>query len=98
LVYEGKYGWHDGWRKARVVRSGTAEELGGRHFSDCRYREVGEKVSTAQFVVLSYEHMSRPRRRVVPLTQGEAYFPGDLVYMNLRSCDARLARRSSVGN
>jgi hypothetical protein len=93
--YEGKYDWHQGWREARVVKTGNKAALGGRHFSDCRYRAGSEPVASGQFVVLSYEHMSRTRRRVVPLHGGEAYRPGDLVYINVTSCDAPLAKSSA---
>jgi hypothetical protein len=37
-VYEGKYSWDDGWRKAKVVRVSQASELGSRHVSDCRFK------------------------------------------------------------
>ena len=92
--YEGKYDWHQGWREARVVKTGNAAALGGRHFSDCRYREVSEQAASGQFVVLSYEHIGQMRHRVVPLRKGEAYRPGDLVYMNIKSCDTPLATKT----
>jgi len=93
-VYEGKYDWKDGWREARVVRTGAAADLGGQHFSDCRDKAAPAQLATAQYAVLSYSHMSRPRRRVVPLAPGAGLRAGDLVYMNLRSCDAALERRT----
>ena len=91
VAYEGKYDWHQGWREARVVKTGNAAALGGRQFSDCRYRAETEPVAGGRFAVLAYEHMSQMRRRVVPLHEGEAYRPGDLVYMNVKSCDMPLA-------
>ena len=94
-VYEGKYDWHEGWREARVVKVGKSAELGGRHSFDCRYRKEVAQLPTAQFIVLSYENMSRTRRSVVPLHQGENFRPGDLVYLKLRSCDVPLAMSSS---
>jgi hypothetical protein len=96
FAYEGKYDWHQGWHEARVVKTGNAEALGGRRFSDCRYMAAGEPLATSQFVVLSYEHMSRWRHRVVPLRPGEAYQPDELLLMNLRSCDAPLVARNGA--
>lgn len=94
FAYEGKYDWHQGWREARVVKIGDAAALGGRRFSDCRYRDVSEQAASGQFVVLSYEDIGHMRHRVVPLHAGEAYRPGDLVYMNLKSCSISLVARA----
>jgi hypothetical protein len=63
FAYEGKYDWHQGWREARVVKTGNAAALGGRYFSDCRYKEVSEQAASGQFVVLSYEDIGHMRHR-----------------------------------
>ena len=91
---EGKYDWHQGWHEATVVKTGSASELDGRYFSDCRYLSETGQLASGQFVVLSYEQMGRTRHRVVPLHAGEAYRPGDLVYMNVNSCDTPLVTRA----
>ncbi len=94
FAYEGKYDWHQGWREARVVQTGNAAALGGRRYSDCRYREVSVQAASGPFVVLSYGDVGNVRHRVVPLHAGEAYRPGDLVYMNLKSCGMSLVARA----
>jgi len=94
IASEGKYDWHQGWREATVVKTEDAAALEGRYFSDCRYQADAEQVASGQFVVLSYEHMGRTRHRVVPLRQGDAYRPGDLVYMNVNSCATPLVERT----
>ncbi len=88
-IYEGKYAWDDGWRRAAVVRVGQASELGGRHFSDCRYKMMPEQLASFnRFVVVSFPYMSRQRRGVVPLAANAAEpKPRDLVYANVRLCD-----------
>jgi len=88
-----KYDWHQGWREATVVKSDDAAALGGRYFSDCHNRTDAGQVVPGRFVVLSYEHMGRMRHRVVPLRQCETYRPGDLVYVNVNSCDTPLVKR-----
>ncbi|HXD39584.1 MAG TPA: hypothetical protein VN649_03420 [Ramlibacter sp.] len=93
FAYEGKYDWHQGWREARVVMTGDAPALGGRRFSDCRHRAETDQIASGQFAVLSYEDMGHLRHRVVPLHAGEAYRPGDLVYMNVNSCDTPIVMR-----
>ena len=94
FVYEGKYDWQQGWREAQVVKTGNAAALGERQFSDCRYEAETEQVASGQFVMLSYLQMGHMRHRVVPLHEGEAYHPGDLVYMNVKSCDTPLVTRT----
>ena len=91
---EGKYDWHQGWHEATVVKTGSASELDGRYFSDCRYLAESGQLASGQFVVLSYEQMGRTRHRLVPLHAGEAYRPGDLVYMNVNSCNTPLETRA----
>src|SRR6185369_14897698 len=92
---EGKYDWHQGWREATVVKTEDAA-LHGRYFSDCRRRTETGQVVSGRFVVLSYEHMGRTRHRVVPLRRGEAYRPGDLVYVNVNSCSTPLVSRTTT--
>jgi hypothetical protein len=88
-VYEGKYAWDDGWRKAEVVRVGQASEFGGRHFSDCRFKlERGEFSPSDRFVVVSFAYMSRQRRGVLPLAANAPEpIPGEKIYANVRRCD-----------
>lgn len=93
-VYEGRYAWDEGWREAEVIRLGAASELGGRHFSDCRYKAPPGAAPADRYAVLSYRHMSRPRRAVVPVALGESLAQGEKVYVNVRDCSAStIARR-----
>jgi hypothetical protein len=94
IASEGKYERREGWREATVVNIANAAALGGRYWSDCRHgAESGQTVS-GRFVVVSYMHMGRIWRRVVPLRQGEAYHPGDRVYVNVNSCSIPLVPRN----
>lgn len=87
-VYEGKYAWDQGWRQAEVVRLGAASELGGRHFSDCRYRAPQGTALAERYAVVSFRYMGRSRRGVVPVLPGASFASGDRVYANVRECSA----------
>jgi hypothetical protein len=87
VVYDGKYDWKEGWREARVERTGSAEELGGRASRDCRYRLPPEEVKSGRFAVLGFEYMARHRHRVVPLAPGDEPARGEPVLTNLRRCE-----------
>ena len=88
-VYEGKYAWDDGWRKAKVVRVSQASELGSRHFADCRYKlDRSQATPTDRFVVVSFADMNTQRLGVLPVAAtGPDPIPGETVYANVRRCD-----------
>lgn len=88
-VYEGKYAWEDGWRKAKVVRVSQASELGSRHFSDCRFKLDRSQFSPSdRFVVVSFADMNRQQLGVLPVSaSGSDPMPGETVYANVRRCD-----------
>lgn len=92
-VYEGKYDFNDGWREAKVIQIGSSDEIKRPQFSDCRKALLPNQPGVDKFVVLSYKHLTRPRMRVVPLKQSDSVRPGDLVYMNVLSCDVPLVLR-----
>ncbi len=96
-VYEGKYNFSDGWREAQVVQIANASEIEKPQFSDCRKNLLPQQLSVDKFIVLSYKHMSHRRKRVIPFGPSEGVRPGDLVYMNVGSCDIPLAPRGKSG-
>lgn len=92
-VYEGKYDFSDGWREAEVMEIAGASEIRKPQFSDCRESATPQQLSTGQFAVLSYKRMGRKRAHVALLKPSEAFHPGDLVYVNVSSCDTPLVSR-----
>ncbi|MBL0422534.1 hypothetical protein JI739_19465 [Ramlibacter sp. AW1] len=99
-VYEGKYAWHDGWRKGKVVRVAEASQLGGRHAMDCRYKMGPQELAGTRFAVVAVRGAGRTTRAVVPLAAGSPEpASGDLVYANVRTCNASgLLTRSTSGS
>lgn len=94
-VYEGKYDWKEGWREGKVMEIGSASELGKPQFSDCRDKVSAQQLTSGKFASVSYSHMTRKRRRVAPLQPGDAFRPGDDVYVNVASCAAPLVRQTA---
>lgn len=93
-IYEGKYDFSDGWREAQVIQIGPAAEIATPQFSDCRKTALPQQLAMGKFVVLSYRHLSRPRKRVVPLRPGDSFHLQEFVYMNVTNCDEPLIPRS----
>ncbi|MDP3857759.1 MAG: hypothetical protein Q8Q73_08375 [Stagnimonas sp.] len=94
VVYEGKYPWKEGWREAKVMQVGTSTEIGKPQYSDCRGKLPPEQVASGQFASVLYSNMSRRHRRVLPLQPGDAFRPGEEVYVNVTSCTAPMVRQT----
>lgn len=94
-VYEGKYDWKDGWRQGKVMQIGSAFEIGKPQFSDCRRKASAEQLASDKFASVSYLHMGRARRKVIPVQQGDSFRPGDEVYVNVASCTASLVSQTT---
>ena len=95
-VYEGKHDFSDGWREAKVIQIARANEIAKPQFSDCRENASQQQRATDRFIVLSYKHMNRPRKRVVPFSPNDGVRLEQLVYMNVTDCDRPLMPRSKL--
>ena len=93
-VYEGKYDFSDGWREAKVIQIGRAGEIAMPQFSDCRVSASPQYLAADKFIVVSYKHLSRPRKRVVPFGPSDHVRVGDLAYVKVTDCDSPLILRS----
>ncbi|MDP3309913.1 MAG: hypothetical protein Q8S56_03010, partial [Polaromonas sp.] len=79
-VYEGKYDFSEGWREAKVIQIEGASEIVKPQFSDCRVDAMPHHLAADKFIVLSYKHLNRPRKRVVPFGPSDGVQVGELVY------------------
>ena len=92
-LYEGKYDFSEGWREAQVILIAPAAEIDFPQFSDCRQKPLTQLDASLPFVLLSYEHLGRTRKRVVPLPKNLDLRAGDPVYMNVTTCDGGIVTR-----
>jgi hypothetical protein len=93
-VYEGTYYFSEGWREAKVIQIARSSEIAKPQFSDCRGNVSPQHLASDKFIVLSYKHLNRPRKRVVPFGPSDGVRVEDLVYMNVTDCDKPLIPRS----
>lgn len=84
-----------GWREAEVLQIGTASEINKPQFSECRDKVSSQQLASGKFALVSYSHMTRKRRRVVPMQPGASFQPGDAAYMNVASCSVPTERWTS---
>ncbi len=92
-IYEGRYDFHEGWRKGEVVEVGTAENLQMRPMGDCRKRGATSAPQT-YYAVVKYRGARRIDSRVVPVPEGRTVKVGDPVYLKLFDCNAPLPPRT----
>lgn len=95
-VYEGKYGWRDGWREGEVVRVQTASEMDRPRFYRCVRQATAEQLTSTRFVEVKYRQMSRANFSAVPLGAGQSVRPGDLVYVKVGDCKTPVVPRRTV--
>lgn len=93
-VYEGKYDFSEGWREAKVIQIDRASEIAKPQFSDCRVSASSQYLPSDKFIVLTYKHLNRPRKRVVPFGPSDGARVEDLVYVNVTDCERPLIPRS----
>lgn len=93
-VYEGKYDFSEGWREAKVIQIERASEIAKPQFSDCRVNASPPYLAADKYIVLTYKHLNRPRKRVVPFGPSDSARVEDLVYVNVTDCERPLIPRS----
>lgn len=91
-LYEGKYDFSEGWREAQVILIAPASQIASPQFSDCRQKFPTQQDANTSFVLLSYKHLGRARKRAVQLPQGLDLQAGELVYMDVTSCGGRIVK------
>lgn len=90
-VYEGKYSFSDGWRKAKVEDIGAASALTRSSLSDCRSSASAEQKAIGVYALLSYADFGHRRTRIVALPPDARFEKGGAVYVKLRSCAGDVA-------
>lgn len=87
-VYEGKYAFHDGWRRGTVVKVVNGAELERPGFWNCTRRMTEDERRGADVAVISYRRMSRSSTYAVALPSGSRLQPEEKVYINLNTCNS----------
>lgn len=94
-VYESKYDWSEGWRKAEVVAVQMAAEMERPRFYTCVRTATPEQLASTRFAVVKYKQISRTQRRAVPLQPIDKIASGDVVYVKVDNCTSPIAATSS---
>lgn len=86
LVYEGRYDYDAGWRRATVLSVGFAGEIRQRAVPDCR--GAVRDADKTKYAFVRYNHMPYTlHRAIVPVPEGWQLSVGEGVYINIRDCN-----------
>jgi len=88
--------YQDGWRSADVLEVGSAVELRGSGFTDCRRSATPYELKLSRFAVLSYRATGRRHLHVVILDDASDIRAGDIVYTNVLRCGTPVERRARL--
>lgn len=83
----------DGWRRGKVIEVGAAESIGRKSLRDCRTSEA-DLAGTVRFASVQYRLFGRPAIRIARIDASSDLQAGDLVYVNIESCEQVPAKRS----
>lgn len=94
-VYEEKFPFSAGWRRAEVVSITPGSVIERPEFWSCVRNMPTAQRQDRSFALLSYQGFSRKRHSVVPLPPNMSLQAGDSVYLNLGTCEAAIATRAT---
>lgn len=86
-LYEGKYDYRDGWRKARVVQVAPASQIQRPDFFRCIRNATPEQRERQLFAVVTFRGYEKSVKRAVQVAPSVHLEVGDTVYVNPSSCD-----------
>lgn len=92
-LYEGRYDFSEGWRKAEVVRIEPFEKLSAYEVPRCRAGPPSAAGTGATWAVVRYRAGRRSRNAAIPLSPSDAFKVGELVYANVSDCSREIRHR-----
>lgn len=95
IVYEGRFDYDDGWRQGEVLEVGTYDGLPRASLGDCRTIDE-ERTSSNDYARVEYRGARPQSTRIVPLARDQTLKAGDLVYVKIDDCSARLYLRAAA--
>jgi hypothetical protein len=93
-LYEGKYDYRDGWRKARVVQVAPASQIERPDFFRCIRNATPEQRERQLFAVVTFRGYEKSVKRAVQVAPSVHLEVGETVYVNPSSCDGPVIHAS----
>lgn len=91
-LFDGKYDFREGWRRGKVERILSGDDLQRPHYWRCTRRFSPEELAARKYVILTYDQVpNRVRRHLVVLPPDLDLHPGQRVYVNAFTCQDAIA-------
>lgn len=84
--------WGDGWRIGTVTAVGDGASFESKLAGNCK-APAFSKTSAPRYATIRYRSNSSPTWRTIPMSEDASLAIGDTVYINIRSCAAKLVSR-----
>ena len=98
-LFDGKYDFREGWRRGKVERIVSGEDLQRPRYWRCTRRSSPEELAGHQYVILTYDQVPyRVRRHLVVLPPDLDLHPGQPVYVNAFTCQDAIAVPTGVSH
>lgn len=94
-LYEGKYEFARGWRRAQVVEITPGSSIRNPDFWQCLRNTSAAERQAQSYVVLSYSEFGRKRQHLVPLPRDTALKEDERVYLHVDQCQGAIAKMRS---
>lgn len=96
-IYEGRYDFDEGWRKAEVLRFEAFEKLQKYQIPRCEAAAAPPPRATAgsTWAVVRYRSGRRSRMVAVPVASFGDFKVGELVYANVSDCSREIQKRNA---
>ncbi|MEO8653266.1 MAG: hypothetical protein ABI409_04015 [Ramlibacter sp.] len=92
-VYEGKYDFRDGWRKARVGQIIQGAAIVRPEYWQCWRDAPSASRGDSRYALLLYSGFGRARQRMVPVPSGLELQKNETVFFNLGRCEGAIVKR-----
>jgi hypothetical protein len=93
--FEGKYDFHQGWRRGTVVKVVNGAQLERPNFWMCTRGLSESQRSSTDYAIVSYRGVDRQQTFAAALAPGATAKPEDKVYINLSDCSQPPVRRET---
>lgn len=88
----GEHPSSEGWRKGTLTDVGIGPAFIENLPAECK-KDKALLQSTSKFATVHYRYLDRPHWHATPVPSDFSLKPGDLVYINTRTCPAKIEKR-----
>lgn len=99
ILYEGRYDYNDGWRKAEIKRVALFEHLSPYpyKYTYCSRNFTDFSTTGSSWAIVRYRQGIKKRYMAIPVPKSGDFKVEDIVYANVLDCSFELHKRETAG-